>query len=1400
MQSQGQVEEKKVKVEKYYNPLFEVFVRMPTFVFDTDTIIEAHVSAAYLYEKQAKGNILLRWYAKRVDGLTPLYNDTAMYRNEYSFYLNNTNTFRSQLYDSRNGLPNKDINKITRPDRYGYVDPYVNGTNKPIQPLTYQWTHIYEDMRPFTRLWEDNKPFRLPMSDIASQMGDLQGIQIRAEAFVTEFFYNNVQRGFCETRIINETLSLRFVGNEPMVFKPGMLFEGAVAVKYHDEVALLPKVLRDSELEISVRAKNKNGNVEFLEKIWIPKEQAQDLNAFQDIERLEHYDQPFGQDAFNEGNRYDAQGRPGYDGASFFGRDTEKNTEFIFQKIYAKEKSFEEFRKTGVHRFSFKVPPLTEELYLVATYKHFKQTQNTVASVTAYSAYGPRDRFISVRSSSRKIAVGEYVVFHVKSNFPLPYFDWIIVSKNLIVNSGREYGSDIHPIVNTFSVVVNSEMAPGFHIMVYTVTAIDDFLLSDSAYFPVQAINRHKIQFRLTQIKDHLKDTVEATCRGDPGAVFLSSTIRSAVFATQGMNTITKASILESLHSFENVKKHIHRVFFTDREGSKPDEVSYYPSMDYGVDTNRTFELNEILIFTDNVFIPQTPFTRQCNISAGLFPCLHKDCFTEEERCNGIRDCDDGLDESNCRDEFNEKQEATKRFRLSRVNRYTDFYDIGAGEWGWFDVNIDEDREQFYSLEVPLTTDTWYFNAFSISKEHGIGIMDEPVTYDSIRPVHFYCEAPVSVRRGESVGIRCMIMNRSPYDLETVIILEGSDDYEFIHVGPYGVVDHFNPDTSKGDYHHLVFVRGQDEVEVHMPIKTTLTGLKTKLTAKITLSTQIMSNTQEVTIEITPEGSIVHRHTSVLLDLKSRAIDLEFMNIIVDETPYVPYDIIRRYIFDSPHAKVSISGDVIGPTFMNNDPVSLYSMFPDGNGRFGKGTEFHAFNLASNTWQLHYLRLTNQLQSNWGLAKRVFEQMNIEYAAIMRRFSSHGWVSIWDTAKPSVWLTSWCIKIFQHVSFQDWEDYIYVDPQVFGSAAMWLINYQNIEGAFSETEYYQRPLHKAMENKDLDGKRNISLTAHVLISLHEIAPRLEGEAKKYCSTSRQRAIKYLERNLPKIKNAYDMAITAYALAISGSSEANAAHGKLMQMKHPGGYWSPTKIEPNRFRNEYNVPYLEAKDKQINDALAVEATAYALLTLFLVEGGGVTILQDQVVTWMNTMRLGNGGFISTVDTVVALEALVTYSYNSRIKDITNLKIELELPDSNITEVLEIDGVGISLLRQIDLPNVWGTMTLDAKGAGQAVAQLDVNWSVDYETFKDVAPKQCFDLTIDERLRGRNSSEIDVLSCFSWTCTEDSDTSGMAMLVMDIPSGYVMQQVSLFTYFYSVKGYLNKKATRKSYFIP
>ena len=46
------------------------------------------------------------------------------------------------------------------------------------------------------------------------------------------------QRHFFPSRIINQTLSLRFVGTNPMVFKPGMPFEAQITVRYHDQVSL----------------------------------------------------------------------------------------------------------------------------------------------------------------------------------------------------------------------------------------------------------------------------------------------------------------------------------------------------------------------------------------------------------------------------------------------------------------------------------------------------------------------------------------------------------------------------------------------------------------------------------------------------------------------------------------------------------------------------------------------------------------------------------------------------------------------------------------------------------------------------------------------------------------------------------------------------------------------------------------------------------------------------------------------------------------------------------------------------------------------------------------------------------------------------------------------------------
>ena len=67
------------------------------------------------------------------------------------------------------------------------------------------------------------------------------------------------------------------------------------------------------------------------------------------------------------------------------------------------------------------------------------------------------------------------------------------------------------------------------------------------------------------------------------------------------------------------------------------------------------------------------------------------------------------------------------------------------------------------------------------------------------------------------------------------------------------------------------------------------------------------------------------RHTSIMLDLKNRAIVYEYMDIILDESYVIPLSILRRFVAGSPRGHVSLCGDVVGPSFPNGVSDSVYT-------------------------------------------------------------------------------------------------------------------------------------------------------------------------------------------------------------------------------------------------------------------------------------------------------------------------------------------------------------------------------------------------------------------------------------------------------------------------------------------
>ena len=109
-----------------------------------------------------------------------MYNDTVLYREEFAWYHNVSNTYSSQLFENEDGIPYRNISFVKgNPLRYGYLDPYVNTSSQPHRPLFQNWTYLRSDRRLYNKHFPNEDPFILKMSDISDKLGTLEGIQVQ---------------------------------------------------------------------------------------------------------------------------------------------------------------------------------------------------------------------------------------------------------------------------------------------------------------------------------------------------------------------------------------------------------------------------------------------------------------------------------------------------------------------------------------------------------------------------------------------------------------------------------------------------------------------------------------------------------------------------------------------------------------------------------------------------------------------------------------------------------------------------------------------------------------------------------------------------------------------------------------------------------------------------------------------------------------------------------------------------------------------------------------------------------------------------------------------------------------------------------------------------------------------
>ncbi|XP_061833863.1 C3 and PZP-like alpha-2-macroglobulin domain-containing protein 8 isoform X1 [Nerophis lumbriciformis] len=397
----------------------------------------------------------------------------------------------------------------------------------------------------------------------------------------------------------------------------------------------------------------------------------------------------------------------------------------------------------------------------------------------------------------------------------------------------------------------------------------------------------------------------------------------------------------------------------------------------------------------------------------------------------------------------------------------------------------------------------------------------------------------------------------------------------------------------------------------------------------------------------------------------------------------------------SERASAFMIGDVMGPTLNNLDKLLRLP--------FGCG-EQNMIHFAPNVFVLKYLQKTRQLSLEveneatdyllQGYQRQLtYRRQDGSYSAFGERDSS-----------GSMWLTAFVLK-----SFAQSRGFIFIDPEELRAAKSWLIKHQRNDGSF--------PAMGRILNKDLQGgiHGKISLTAYVVAALLETGITTDEE-----KMSVARAKDFLETTTYTADDPYTTALSAYALALLRSPYAPLALRRLNHMAITQDGLTHWSLTGSAMTDEDTFMGFSDGLSQSVVSAEVEMTAYGLLTFTLL---GDVASALPVVKWLSQQRNALGGFSSTQDTCVALQALSEYAILSYVGGV-NLTISLASTNLDFQETFELNKDNQKLLQRAKIPSIPTGLFVSAKGEGCCLMQIDVSYNV-----PDPVSKPAFQLKVD-----------------------------------------------------------------------
>nr|XP_033487967.1 alpha-2-macroglobulin-like [Epinephelus lanceolatus] len=629
--------------------------------------------------------------------------------------------------------------------------------------------------------------------------------------------------------------------------------------------------------------------------------------------------------------------------------------------------------------------------------------------------------------------------------------------------------------------------------------------------------------------------------------------------------------------------------------------------------------------------------------------------------------------------------------------------------WIWDLVEVGESGAKDVSLTVPDTITTWETEAFCLSPQ-GFGLAPrKEITV--FQPFFLELSLPYSIIRGENFELKATTFNYLSNCIMVSVTPTPSLDYKL---------------TPLSDGYTSCLCGGERKTLSWTMDPSVLGAVNVSVTAEAVAShtscdNEIVSVPERGRIDVVTRPLIIKAEGIEKTKTYNWLLCPKGETLTEDVDIQLPDDVVDG----SARATISVLGDILGRAMKNLD--GLLKM-PYGCG------EQNMELLAPNIYILQYLRNTQQLTP--AIKEKATNFMTSGYQRQLNYKHDSGAYSTFGSGPGNTWLTAFVVRTFAKA-----QSFIYIDPAKTEESMNWLKMRQRKNGCFER-------LGNLFNNRMKGGVSDeVTLSAYITAAFLEMNTSTD-------ELEMMKSLSCLRESISDLNNTYTTALLAYVFTLAGDMETRAyllKHLDTVAIQEGGSlHWSQTATETSA-------------------SLSVEISSYVLLAKLSVPPSAEDLgYASRIVRWLTGQQNYYGGFSSTQDTVVALQALALYSTMVFSAEGSST-VTVQSPSGQLT--FSVNQNNKLLYQEEVLKDATGKYSLAVEGTACASMQISVHYNVPTPT-----KVSTFSVNVKSEANCKSSRPKLTLKLRS-LYTGKETTTNMVILDIKMLSGFVPDQESL-----------------------